>query len=379
MLRILVLNHEFPPVGGGASPVAFELCKELVKTGNEVDVVTMRYKNLPRYEIVDGINIYRTWAIRKKADICYMHELATYFPGAVFKALSLAKQKKYDVIHCHFIVPGAPLAWFVSKRRKVPFLITCHGTDVPGHNPERFKLVHKIIRPVWRKLAKSAQLIAPSNFLKKRIIESCAAARVKIIPNGINLENFKPVSKTKSILMCSRMLKFKGFQYAIEALRDIEPDWQVNIIGEGPYLQELKQMAQGLKAKINFLGWIDKSDERFYKFFNESSIFIFPSEAENFPTVLLEAMAAGTAIITSNAGGCPEVVGDAALLVEPRNPGQIREKLQELIDSEDLRKELSESAHRRASEFSWPNIAEKYIECYQQLISKKDSTGNNNS
>lgn len=372
-LRILVLNHEFPPVGGGASPVAFELCKELVKMGHEVDVVTMQYKKLPRFEVKAGINIYRTWALRKSADICHTHELATYFPGAVFKTFSLAKQKKYDVIHCHFIVPGAPLAWLVSKVRKIPFLITCHGTDVPGHNPERFKFVHKMIGPVWRKLASSTMLVTPSGFLRRLVIENCPKANVKVIPNGINLGNFQPLPKTKSILMCSRILGFKGFQYAIQAVKDIETDWQVNVIGEGPYLPELKKLAEGSKVKINFLGWLDKSDERFYKLFNESSIFVFPSEAENFPTVLLEAMAAGMAIITSNAGGCPEVVGDAALFVEPRSPMQIREKLEELIHSENLREKLGASARKRVGEFSWSSIAQKYIDCYLQLICEKET------
>lgn len=369
-LRILVLNHEFPPVGGGASPVAFELCKELVKMGHEVDVVTMRYKKLARFEVKAGINIYRTCALRKSADICRTHELATYFPGAVLKTLSLAKQKKYDVIHCHFIVPGAPLAWLVSKVRKIPFLITCHGTDVPGHNPERFKFVHKMIGPVWRKLASSALLVTPSGFLRRLVIENCPKANVKVIPNGINLGNFQPVPKTKSILMCSRILGFKGFQYAIQAVKDMETDWQLNIIGEGPYLPELKKIAEGSKVKINFLGWLDKSDERFYKLFNESSIFVFPSEAENFPTVLLEAMAAGMAIITSNAGGCPEVVGDAALLVSPQDIDAIKTHLINLMQSEDILKRMQQKSLNQVKQFTWDNIASQYLCCYKHLINR---------
>jgi glycosyltransferase involved in cell wall biosynthesis len=168
--------------------------------------------------------------------------------------------------------------------------------------------------------------------------------------------------------MCSRILRFKGFQYAIEALKDMELDWQVNIVGQGPYLPQLKQLAEGSKTKIQFWGWLDKSDEKFYELFNKSSIFVFPSEAENFPSVLLEAMAAGMAIITSNAGGCPEVVGDAALLVEPRSPEQLREKLEEVIYSEDLRNRLSALSLKRVCDFNWEHIAEKYVDCYGQLI-----------
>jgi glycosyltransferase involved in cell wall biosynthesis len=91
---------------------------------------------------------------------------------------------------------------------------------------------------------------------------------------------------------------------------------------------------------------------------------------ENFPTVLLEAMAAGMAVITSTAGGCPEVVGEAGLLVEPRNPAAIRQKLQELIHSDQRRLELMAAARKRAEIFSWQNIASQYMQCYQKIIAK---------
>ena len=91
-LKILTLNHEFPPVGGGASPVTFELCRSLVRKDHRVDVVTMRYKDTPKEECIDGINVYRTPALRKQANICHAHELATYLPGALPTSLRLARQ-----------------------------------------------------------------------------------------------------------------------------------------------------------------------------------------------------------------------------------------------------------------------------------------------
>jgi len=362
-----MLNHEFPPVGGGASPVTFQLCRHLVKMGNTVDVVTMHYDKLPRFERVEGFDVYRTPAIRKRPNICYPHELATYVPGALFKTLRLARQKKYDVIHCHFIVPGGPLGWAASTFSGAPLVLTCHGSDVPGHNPDRFKLIHKMIKPVWRFLARRPDIvISPSESLKKLITANCPSLGVEVVPNGISLNNYVAVVKSRSILLCSRLLKFKGFQYAIEAIKDLGPDWEVNVIGEGPYMSELQKAAHGSKTPINFLGWIDKSEKRFYELFNRSSIFIFPSERENFPTVLLEAMAAGMAIITSNAGGCPEVVGDAGVLVEPRSAAAIRGALEQLINSEQTRTDLMARARKRAEMFSWENIASQYMQIYKR-------------
>ena len=91
-------------------------------------------------------------------------------------------------------------------------------------------------------------------------------------------------------------------------------------------------------------------------------------EAENFPVVLLEAMSAGLAVITSTAGGCPEVVGDTALLVEPRSSDAIREQLEKLISSEELRNHLSRAALTRVRNFAWPTVAQAYLDCYHNVL-----------
>jgi len=370
-MKILMLNHEFPPVGGGASPVTFELSKQLVQMGHRVDVVTMHYRDLPRFEIKDGVYIYRTPSIRKRPDICYTHELATYLPGALIKNIRLARKQKYDIIHCHFIFPSGPLAWLVSKFTGIPFIITCHGSDVPGYNPDRFKLMHKMLLPLWRFLLRRTSLLtSPSESLKKLILDSFPDAKINIVPNGIYTDRFSPGKKSESILMCSRILPRKGFQFVIEAVKDMELDWQVHVVGEGPYLPELNKLAEGSKTPIKFWGWLDKKDPKFYELFNTSSIFVFPSEAENFPAVLLEAMSAGMAIITSTAGGCPEVVGKAGLLVEPRDTEGIRNTLQKLIESDKLRQQLSEAALKQVEQFNWNNIALQYLNCYNEVINK---------
>ncbi|MEJ2648613.1 MAG: glycosyltransferase family 4 protein, partial [Sedimentisphaerales bacterium] len=304
-------------------------------------------------------------------DVCHTHELATFVPGALPKTLRLMKKNHYDIIHCHFIVPGAPLAWIAGRIGDIPFVVTCHGTDVPGHNPERFNFVHKVISPAWRFLAKRASLlISPSEYLKNSILRACPQARVSVIPNGIDLDRFNPREKKKEILLCSRILAFKGFQYVIEALKDEELDWNVNIIGDGPFLPELKMLAEKSRTRIYFTGWLDKNDPEFIRLYNESSIFVFPSEAENFPTVLLEAMAAGMAIITSNTGGCKEVVGNEALFVEPGDVDGIQESIIRLVESESERQKLSQDALNRAKQFSWDRIAEKYLETYKMVLKK---------
>ena len=167
--------------------------------------------------------------------------------------------------------------------------------------------------------------------------------------------------------MCSRILPRKGFQYAIEACAGLETDWEIHVIGDGPYLDDLKKVAGRKDVPVTFWGWLGKKDNRFKDLYQTSSIFIFPSEAENFPVVLLEAMAAGHAIIASTAGGCPEVVGTAALLVEPRDAGAIRENLLKLVGSEPLRLQLGRKALEQVQQFSWINVTGQYLDCYRKV------------
>lgn len=368
-----MLNHEFPPVGGGASPVSFELCTHLAKLGHHVDVVTMHYKDTARFERVNGFNIYRTPAMRRKPDICYPYELATYVPGAFFKALQLARENKYDIIHCHFVVPGGILAWLISRLTQTPYIITCHGSDVPGHNPERFILLHKIVKPFWKFIVnKASGITAPSNFLAKKINVVAPKANVTIIQNGIDSDRFNPtLEKDKKILLCSRILKFKGFQYVLQAVKDMDSGWQIDIVGDGPYLPELKRKAQDVKMQVEFHGWVERGSKQFYSLYDKASVFVFPSTAESFGMVVAEAMAAGCAVIASDIPAHREVLGDAGLYVELHNAQQIQLQLEKLTGDDKLRYDLTQKARERVmKKFSWPQIAGGYIKFYREINKK---------
>ena len=368
--KILVLNHEFPPVGGGASPVAFQLCRQLVQLGHDVDVVTMHYRDLPAFERLDGVNVYRTPALRKRPDICLAHELATYLPGAIVKTLRLARLRRYDIIHCHFLVPAGPLAWLVSKLTGIPFLITCHGSDVPGYNPDRFKAIHKAIMPAWHFLVhRTVMMTTPSDALKSLIERNCSRANVRTVPNGIHTDFFRPSVKRNSILLCSRILPRKGFQYVIEAVHDLHLDWRLDVLGDGPYLNQLKSVSQGSKTPIEFHGWIDRHDERFRQLYEQAAIFILPSSSESFGMVIAEAMAAGSAVIASDIAAHREVLGDAGLYVQPAGVEQIRNCLLKLTGDEALRSQLQQRVRIRVCEqFDWSVVTGRYVDCYRDVI-----------
>jgi len=359
-MKILMLNYEFPPLGGGGSPVSYEIAKGYVRAGHKVDVVTMGFKGLPDFEVRDGINIYRIKCWRKKKEICTTPEMLSYVISARYFLKKHLKEHKYDINHTHFIIPTGIVSLWVKKKFGIPYIITSHGSDVLGYNPDRFKLQHILVKPLWNKIVKNAKCITtPTKYLKNLILEGTNYNKIEVIPNGIHPENFTPKKKDKKILVVSRLFERKGIQYVIEAMKDIK-DYKLVICGAGPYKEQLEKQINRLNLdNVCLLGYV--SEEKLKYEYETSSIFVLSSSAENFPVVLLEAMSAGCAIITTNVTGCPEAVGDAALLVNPKNSEEIHKALLKLIENDKLRNELSLKARNRVEEkFDWENVIKKY-------------------
>ncbi|MFQ6135783.1 MAG: glycosyltransferase family 4 protein [Candidatus Hydrothermarchaeales archaeon] len=370
-MDILMLNYEFPPLGGGASPITYHLSRELVKLGVNVDVVTMGYKGLKRFEEIDGINVYRVPCIRSKKEICHTREMLSYDISALFLLLKLMKERKYDLNHTHFIIPCGGVSYLLKKSKDLPYIITSHGSDVPGYNPDRFSFTHRFASPFWEKIVQNSErVITPSNYLKNLILDKMQTNKIKVIPHGFNYTEFEPKEKEKRILVVSRLFERKGVQYFLNAIKDLESDYEVVIVGEGPYKEKLLQKALDVKIDVKFVGWLDNTSEDYKNLYETSSIFVFPSSQESFGVVLQEAMSAKMAIITSNSSGCVETVGDAALLVRPKNSQDLKKALVSLIENDDLRKQLAKKGRERVEkEFSWKRIARQYLDLYEAVAS----------
>lgn len=374
-MKILTLSYEFPPLGGGGSKVVYGLSRELVRMGHDVDIVTMAYKGLNPYEEIDGMRVHRIPCLRGSVDICHPHEMASYMIRALPFAKRLGKDNQYDLMHCHFILPDGLIALFARRYLRIPLVVTAHGSDVPGYNPDRFKLLHKLITPVWRSAVRSIDMIvSPSRFLEALMLEHEPAARTATIPNGFDLDKFQSTrDRKKSILIVTRMLERKGVQDVIRALSGTELGFEINIVGTGPYLDDLVALAKKLEVDATFHGWLDNDSDELKYLFETSAVFVFPSHAENFPLVLLEAMGAGAAIVTTNQNGCREVVGEAAILVPPGDEQAIRNALQKLAEDADLRIRLGQEARERLDRFfSWSSVAKQHMDVYDQLIAARD-------
>ena len=363
-LKILLLNFEYPPLGGGASPVSKEIASHLSKNGHDLSVVTMGLETLPEYQESPGIKIYRIKCGRKKANISHLKEHFRYLMQAKKFLKSHLAENSYDVTHCHFILSTGILARWVKKNFGIPYIITAHGSDLPGYNPDRFQLIHWFSPYFIRKiLADCEYIVSPSNYLGTLIqpFLTHEHSKLKIIPNGISIEGLPTSPKQKIILSTGRLLRRKGFHTLVKSVNNLASDYELHICGDGPMRKELEAMAKSSKMKVVFHGWIKNTSEKYQTLLASAAIYCLVSKFENASISLLEAMANGCAVITSDVTGCPETVGDAGICIAPEKPKILTEEIQKLILNPSKIEDLGKSARQRIEQkYLWEKIASSY-------------------
>ncbi|HEX6484251.1 MAG TPA: glycosyltransferase family 1 protein [Ktedonobacteraceae bacterium] len=140
--------------------------------------------------------------------------------------------------------------------------------------------------------------------------------------------------------------------------------------GPGWMYDETRQLVADLKLekKVRFLGRV--SELELITLYSLADVFAYPSFFEGFGVPPLEAMACGAPVITSNTSSLPEIVGDAALLVDPHNTGEIAQAITRLLENEELREELREKGYQQVKQYTWPNSARKMLSVYEKLYSE---------
>jgi len=367
-MRILTLTHEFPPIGGGGGRIAFELARRMAGLGHHVEVITSGNPRLPAAEEVGGFLVRRV--SQRQTHLAYSTNLEKLaYVRAASRELNLRSSAQFDVVHAHFILPAGLIAQ--RQHGDTPYIITCHGSDVPGHNPHEGQLEHRLLKSLWHRIADDASaIVSPSENLRELILNAGPnlLRTLHRIPNGYPCGKFRPTAGHDKILMVSRLIPLKGFHYFLQGIAGIDLGFEVNIVGDGPMHKELKALAAQTPTQVIFHGWLDNDSDELRELFETCSIFVFPSEAENFPTVLLEAMDAGQAIVTTDVKGCPEVAGEAAVTVPPRSPHALREAVQALIADPNARSRIGRQARQRVrEEFDWTVIEARYQELYEAL------------
>ncbi len=312
-MKILVLIHEYPPVGGGGGKVAEDICTHLLKKGHSICLITSRQGDLLKYEKKSGVEIIRVSCGRKNAYSATFFSMLLFVIFGFFRALKEIRIQRPDIVHVHFAVPAGVIGWLVKKITHIPYLMTVHLGDVPGGVPEKtdhwFRWLSPFIPTIWQSANK---VVAVSHFTRNLSLKNYNVP-IEVIPNGVDLiKNFTiktQSTKPMEIIFAGRFVDQKNPLMVIKVLSEIKDlRWHCRMIGDGILKNEMQEMIEtmGLKRRITFPGWI--SPEHVQKFLVQSDLLFMPSRSEGLPVVGVQALAAGLAIVAGNFGGFTDLV-----------------------------------------------------------------------
>ncbi|RKU35777.1 glycosyltransferase family 4 protein [Candidatus Poribacteria bacterium] len=382
--RILMFNHEFPPIGGGGGWVSYFLGKHFAAAGHDVHLITSQFRDCPRDEEVEGFHVHRVRALRKNRDVCAVHEMLTYAISSSLYGLRFAKQFKPDIVQVFFGIPAGGGAYLLRKRHNVPYLVFLGGRDVPRRNPDPpyYRWLYLLLKPVIRSIWNNASaVVACSDGLRELAQETAPDVKMSVIPDGLDLSRFKPSPREPDpesvrILTIGRLIPRKGFQFLIRALPQIVEnaahDFEIEIVGDGPYQKELLKLAADLDVTehIRFAGAVPYSE--LPGKYRDADIFILPSLAEGMPLVVLEAMGTGLPIVASRVQGIEELVAEDVngALFDPGDADGLARCLVKLINAGKRRVEMGKASVERVKPYDWKNIADAYLALYADILAK---------
>jgi glycosyltransferase involved in cell wall biosynthesis len=379
-MRVLLLNYEYPPVGGGAGYATANIARSLVQLGIDAEVLTSRIDGEKDGEVVDGVPVHRVWSWRVNIHDCGLRGAYTYVLSAALKRRQLHAQRGYDLEHFFFSMPTGLLTLLPGASPGVPYIVSLRGSDVPGYDPfnRKVETIHALLKPVTRRIwNRASKVVALSNALADTARKTAPDLDIDVIPNGIDTEQFSPPERRSSrssirLITVARLLERKGIQTILEACaKPTLLPVMLQIVGTGPYEDELRAMVDwlGLGDRVEFLGYVP--NEELPRYYRKSDIFVLPSETESFGLVFAEAMSCGLPIAASDVGGIPETVRDGVdgLLCPPGDPAKLRENIVQLMSSSETRKEISDSQRQRILEhYPWEHIAARYADVYRETL-----------
>lgn len=383
-MKVLFFNYEYPPLGGGAGNASFYILREFAKIpGLKVDFITSSADKFELERIGNNIRIHKL-AIGKNGKNIHLQsrkDLLAYSWKAYFYASKLARKNQYDLTHSFFTIPCGFISLLLKWRYKIPYIVSLRGSDVPGYS-DRFSIIYKLIKPLVRLIwKKSSAVVANSSGLRKLAFQTNDNQKIDLIYNGIDTENFKPKTELrpndKLIITtgASRITDRKGIRYIIAAMQEIVknyPEACLKLMGDGNEKESLKKLVQelNLEKHIQFLGRIPR--EKTAPYYQEASIFVLASLNEGMSNAMLEALASGLPIISTETGGARDLVRENlnGFFIRMKNSEDLAKKISWLIANKGLREKMGEESRKIAEKMSWKNVAEKYFEEYKKINEK---------
>lgn len=399
-MRIAVLTSSYPRYAGdGTAPFVQSICEHLAKLGHEIEVVApydpavddQLSSKFPvhrfRYIWPDKLHIMGH-AKALEADthlrlLAYL--LLPFFLISAFgKLCSIVWRQRTQLIHAHWVLPNGPVAALVAKLNGIPYVISLHGSDM--YMAREHRLFGAVAKWVFQG---AASVTACSEGLKQSAIQVGSPHEPRLISWGADPNLFQPhpkpgylmkelgLSKNQiSILALGRMVHKKGFDVLLTAWPMVSqafPNAQLIIAGEG-LLRKLL-MKQAKQMGVIFPGQIPWDQVPHY--FALADLFVLPSVQDSYgnidgqPTVLLEAMSCGLAVVASRIGGMPEVIrhDHNGILVPPGDETALAKAMTNLLQNPAIMKRLGRNARLSVTNsLHWDKVAEAFSAIFDDII-----------
>jgi len=390
---------------GGQNVYVAELASQLVEKGYEVDIFTRRDQTKQKqiHQFAPGVRVILISA--GPPSVVPKEDLLPYmvpFREEMEKFIN-ANALSYDLIHANFYMSGL-VAMELKERLDIPFVITFHALghirslhqgELDKFPPERVDIERLIVKNADKIIAECPQ---DENDLLKYY--QAAPDKIFTIPCGFNPKHFYPLSKKECksllnlrdeervILQLGRMVRRKGIDNVIEAFAKMSHPHPTRLIvvgGESTDIQndlELKRLTMlaeklGVSDRIMFAGRKNRDELKYY--YGAADVFVTTPWYEPFGITPLESMACGTPVVGSRVGGIKHTVidGITGCLVDPKNPGELAKKLDQLLDNQEILEAMaSHCVDYVNTKFTWKQVAEQMDECYASIRTRKADVQN---
>jgi phosphatidylinositol alpha-1,6-mannosyltransferase len=400
---VVMVTSSYPRFPGDTVGTFLEpLARSLAARGHEVHVVAPWHPRVSRGREAGGVQLHYFryapgealavfgYAAALEADVRLRRTAWLVAPVAVAAgwrlARSVARRARATVVHGHWVVPGGLIAGLAAGRR--PLVVSLHGSDV--YVAERHRAAARAARWTFRR---SAWVTACSRDLRDRALGLGAAPdRTTVIPYGVDGERFKPDEAARTtvrralalddraalVVAVGRLVRKKGFEYLIEAVGQLaprHPGLQLALAGAGDLEPELRARAAGLGDRVRFLGTV--SHDEIPRWLAAADVVVVPSvrdeqgNVDGLPNTVLEALAAGAALVTTPAGGIGEVVAsgdEPALVVPERDAAALAAAIEQLIADPVRRREMGRRARQLVdARYTWARTAAALEAIYDRV------------
>ncbi len=374
-MRILVVIHEFPPIGGGGGRAAYDICANLARHGHEIVVLTAHMQGLPLEETLDGIRIIRIRSFRTEAFRATFFVMLAYILGGLWAGLRLIRHFRPDIIHTHFAVPSGALAWALSVLSGIPYVLTAHLGDVPGGVPEKtgawFRWLMPFTHPIWQR---AKRVVAVSEFTRQLALKHYNV-NIEVIPNGADVELLSPgeirINQPPRLVFAGRFVPQKNPFAIIQILSEIKDlSWHCAMLGDGPLFEEVRMEIdrKGMRERIDLPGWITPPEV--LDWFSKSDILFMPSFSEGLPVVGVQALAKGLALVVSDIGGFLDLVEDGrnGFLIQTEDHQKFEEVLRSLVLDPKYLANCRRASLQKAYAFDITRITEQYQSIFYEIV-----------